>query len=304
MRKAARAPGDPLSHPRIPEQAHARTYLLLTGGLLAGLAGGVFLGQRLAAPPVAAPPGPEETLSQPTRALLQSLDSPVAIRFYSLLDPASVPASESAFAGRVSQLLSGYEQEARGKITVTRYTNVTDAAMTAASADGLKPFHLEKGQACYLGMAVEQNRQKAALAQLSPDWEPAVEYDLSRAIARVISATPAAPPALLATQTDASVLEEVKRAVPTPASVSLEDGTRLLREQAQAEFGAATQAMTEKVKAAEQRLAQAQQAGSGAARQAALQELQQVRAERTEKLQQIAARLDERIAAWEQLKKK
>jgi zona occludens toxin (predicted ATPase) len=49
---------------------------------------------------------PAIQLSDPTRAALGRLDAPLEIRFYSILDPASVPASVSAFSGRVDQLLS------------------------------------------------------------------------------------------------------------------------------------------------------------------------------------------------------
>ena len=92
---------------------------------------------------------PENALSHATRSVLKRLDSPVQIRFYALLDSASVPASVQALARHVDQLLSEYQREAGDKIQVTRYHSRSDlkAAAVAASADGLKPFNLDKGGA-------------------------------------------------------------------------------------------------------------------------------------------------------------
>ena len=55
-----------------------------------------------------------------------------------------------------------------------------------AFADGLKSFNLDKGNACFLGIVVASGTQKELLPQLSPDWEQAVEPDLTRAIARLL----------------------------------------------------------------------------------------------------------------------
>ena len=99
-------------------------------------------------------------LSDSTKAVLQRLNSPLEIRFYSLLDPASVPDSLPAFAGRVDQLLSAYEQEANGKLKVSPLNTQSPANANAALADGIKPFNLEKGDACFLGIAVASQARK------------------------------------------------------------------------------------------------------------------------------------------------
>jgi len=293
---------------RTREQAHVRIILLVLAVFFLGLAVGAFWHYRATGDRTANTSGGAEgqqpwALSDSTKAVLRRLDSAIEIRFYSLLDPASVPAALREFAGRVDQLLSEYQQEANGRIKVTRYNSPSDAAANAASADGLKPFNLDKGDACYLGIVVSQNEQKESLAQLSPEWEQALESDLTRAIIRINNAKRPAPASVARSAPDPLVIEEVKRLIPDLTSVSMEEGTRILREKALTEFAAATQAMEEQVKQAEQRFLQAQSDPSEAAQQAARKELQEIRTQQTEKLKQIASRLHDQIAALEQLKK-
>ena len=250
-------------------------------------------------------PGPaaaqgEGGLSEGTLAVLRRLDSPVELKFYSLLDPASTSDALRAFAGRVEQLLSLYQQEAHGQIKVTRYTSIADAGQ-AAAADGLRPFNLDKGDACYLGIAAVRGAQKEVLAQLSPDWESALQSDLSRAIARVIDASGSNRPAA-APRIDAAAIAEVKKTFPDLASISVEEGSQKLRDAAVNEMKAALAETDAQIKEAEQRLAQAQTAGSETEKQAALKNLQQIQAAQTEKLKQIAARSATQIEALRQLK--
>jgi ABC-type uncharacterized transport system involved in gliding motility auxiliary subunit len=239
-------------------------------------------------------------LSDGTLAVLKRIDSPVEIRFYSLLDPASTSESLRAFTGRVEQLLSLYQQAAHGQIKVTRYTSLADSSQ-AAAADGLNPFNLDKGEACYLGVAVVQAGQKESLARLSPDWEPALESDLSRALTRVIDASAPARPAAAA-RVDAATLDEVKRTFPNLESVSVKEGTQKLRDAAVNDMKAALAELDAQVKDAEQRLTQAQTGTSDAEKQAAIKNLQQIQAAQTEKLKQIAARSAAQIEALKQLK--
>ena len=90
--------------------------------------------------------------------------------------------------------------------------------------------------------------------------------------------------------------------IPDLAAVSLEEGKKVLQEAALKDFTAAAKEMRAQIKEAEQRLAQAQQGGTEAERQAARAHLQQVQAEQTEKLKEIAARSQAQVEAFEQLK--
>jgi len=98
---------------------------------------------------------------------------------------------------------------------------------------------------------------------------------------------------------DAAAIAEVKQAIPNFASVSLEDGTQILREAALKQFMATTKEMDAQVKQAEQ---QAKDSQSASEQETARKHLQQIQAAGTEKLQQIAARLQTQIAALQQLK--
>ena len=124
------------------------------------------------------------TLSAGTMALLQSVKAPVQIRFYALLDAATVPEDVTRFAGRVEELLASYQRESGGKVTVTRLRSRSD--VSAAAADGMKPFNLDKGDVCYLGLTVVQGGRKESIPRLFPEWEQALESDVSRAIGRVL----------------------------------------------------------------------------------------------------------------------
>ena len=288
------------------QQANTRTAVLLLVLFLAGVAVGGFWLYRSTRAWSAANANNEggQNLTDSTKAVLKRLDLPVEIRFYALLDPASISPSVQAFAGRVDQLLSAYEQEANGKINVTRYNygSDIDAAAAAAAADGFKPFNLNKGNACYLGLAVTQNKQKESLPQLVPEWEQALEFDLARAIERVASVKHPTQSLANKSPTYPADVEEVKRTVPNFASVSLEEGTRILREAALKDFKAAAGAMEIQVKEAQQRLSQAQNSGSETEQQTAMKHLQQVQSEHTEAFKQIAAKSAAQIEALRQLK--
>ena len=244
------------------------------------------------------------SLSDSSKAVLGRLSAPVEIRYYSLLDQASISGPVQAFAGRVDLLLSAFEREGNGRIKVTRYNSRAniDTAGAAAAGDGFKPFNLDKGDACYFGLAVDQNGRKESLPQLAPAWESALEFDLARAIERV--ATPPQSEQSLAKQSpaDLAIAEEVKRTIPNYASVSMEEGTRRLHEAALKDFKAAAVAMETQVREAQERLSRAQKGGTEAEQQAALKQLQEVQSEQTEKLKEIAAKAAAEIDALRLLK--
>jgi hypothetical protein len=216
-----------------------------------------------------------------------------------LLDPASVGAGGREFAGRVDQLLSQYEQAAGGKIKIARVNLNSSAAANAAVADGIKPFNQDKGDACYLGVAVIRGGQKALLASLSPDWEPALESDLSRAIADVDASGPRAQSAPKA---DAASLEAVKRAIPNLEAVSVEEGSRQLRTAALTDYKKTAQELQTRIEEAEQHFLQAQNSGSASDQEAALKDLQQAKKDQTDKLREIVLASKAQVEALQQLK--
>jgi hypothetical protein len=108
---------------------------------------------------------------------------------------------------------------------------------------------------------------------------------------------------MAASPTTTNAIEEVKRTIPNFQTVGLEEGTRLLRQAALADFAATAKEMEAQVKEAQHRLTQAQSGAPETEQQAAVQHLQQLQSEQTEKLKQVAARSEARIRALQWLKR-
>jgi len=289
---------------------HARTLIivLLLGCLLAGFAGGAFwyYHRSISSGADAVPPQPNPevagSLSDSTRAVLANLSRPVEVRYYALLDPATAVSAVGAFAGRVDRLLALYESSAAGKLTVTRHGSMSDANADAAEFDGLRPLKLDQGTASFLGLAVANEDKKELIRRLSPTWEQALESDLSRMIERMGKAKVPDQPRPVSAKADPATMEELEGLIPNLGSISLSNGTQILREATLKDFTEAAQEMETKIQSAQQRLGSARNGESEAALQAAIEELQQTQAEQTDRLQQIAKRLQDQIAALEHLK--
>lgn len=181
------------------------------------------------------------------------------------------------------------------------------SAKAAAGADGVLPFAGHNGEVCYLGITVAAGGRKETIPQLSPDWEAALESDLSRAIARVSAsieapATPAAQASTSPVPMDPAISEELLRLIPDLESRSFDDAAKILRESALAEYTVAVREMQGKVQETQKQLAAAQGNKSEADQQAAMKQLQQVQNEETKKLNEIASRLQARLKVLERLK--
>jgi hypothetical protein len=284
------------------QEASARISVMVFVAFLLGAAAAAYLVRR----PTEPAPGPDRDgprLSGVTREALQKLNTPVVIRFYALLDPASVPAATRDFAGRVDHLLAAYAEASGGKLSVVRYIATSEEAMKAAAEDRLRPFNLDQGGACYLGLAMTSEARSETFPQLLPEWEAAVEPDLTRALLRLAPTSVGNARASVSELPESAVLDEVKRLVPNLASVSVEEGTRILREKTLQSFGEATKEMQLRIQESEQGLVTARNSGSPAEQQEALKKLQIVQAEQTQKLKQISAQLQAQLAALEHLKK-
>ncbi len=289
------------NRPATREQASVRTVVLVLAAFFLGLGGALWYSHHGKSAGAAVGESSGE-LSAATQAILTGLQSPITIHFYAILDPKSVSPETQAFAGRVDRLLAEYQAAADGKINVIRYTAESENGPQAAMADGLKPFNLAQGDACFLGVTVLGNDQKETLGQLSPAWEAALESDLSHAIARVSTPKPAPGVAAFTPAPDQTAIAAVKRALPNFTSLSVEEGTTILRESAMKEAQTALEAMKASVQAAQQQLAAARTGGSAAEQQAALKNLQQLQAEQAGKIQEITSRLQAEIEALKRLK--
>jgi gliding motility-associatede transport system auxiliary component len=130
------------------------------------------------------------TLSPGTRAILSKLDTPVKVRFYCTQTESSTPDTVylKGYAKRVEDLLSEYKQAAHGKLVIEKYDPQPDSdAEDSARLDGIEGETLRNGDRFYMGIAVSQLDEKQAIPFLDPNKERLLEYDLSRAISRVVT---------------------------------------------------------------------------------------------------------------------
>ena len=246
--------------------------------------------------------GDTQALSEGTRAILKRLNAPIELRLYSTMDPVTAPEELIAFAHRVDQLMSAYQQESNGKIHVTRLTSLSYTNASAAVNNGLKPFTLNNGNECLLGLVVLYKGHQETVSQLVPEWEAAMEIDVSRAIQNVVNTVPvsSAPPPMGGPSK--ATMEDLKRLIPNLETVSLAEGTTILRDAALKEFEQAAKESQAQLNEAQQRLSQAQKSGSEADQQAAVKLLQEVQTAQSERLKEIATKSRAQIDALRAMK--
>ncbi len=128
------------------------------------------------------------TFSDGTKAILGKLDTPVTIRFYCTQGESS--AAEAVFlknyARHVEDLLAEYKQVGKGKIVIEKYDPQPDSdAEDSARLANVEGQMLSNGEKFYLGLSVNMLDQRETVPFLSPTREKLLEYDITRAIARV-----------------------------------------------------------------------------------------------------------------------
>lgn len=295
----------------VAARAASRVGLLAFVALILILAGGglwYWRPNRQRAVESVETPVPSGVLSETTTRILAGLDSPIDLRLFAPADVSALPAALAGYVSRVKGLLAEYESAAAGKLRVTKRDPQTDkAAKAAAGAAGIVPFASENGEIVYLGLTVGNGARVETVAPLAPEWEAALESDISRAISRVtapatVPARPGAQTPAAAAPIDPAISEELLKTFPDLASRSFEDAAQVLRESAFEQFKAAAIEMQAKVQRAQQALAAARGNKSEAEQQAALKTFQEIQAEQANKLKAIAARLQERIVVLQRLK--
>jgi ABC-type uncharacterized transport system involved in gliding motility auxiliary subunit len=134
------------------------------------------------------------TLSPGTKKILGKLDSRVTLRFYCSQSGNAMPPALRTYGQHIEDLLAEYQQAGKGRIVVQKFDPQPDSdAEDSALLDGVdgQPTSAFGGDKVYLGVVVSMLDQKVALPWLPPDRERLLEYDISRAIARVVNPTPA-----------------------------------------------------------------------------------------------------------------
>ena len=133
------------------------------------------------------------TLSPGTKKILAKLDSRVTIRFYCTQGDTAMPPALRTYSQHIEDLLGEYKEAGHGKIIIEKLDPKPDSdAEDSARLDGVEgqPTSPFGGDKVYLGLVVSMLDEKVAVPWLPPDRERLLEYDISRAIARVISPTP------------------------------------------------------------------------------------------------------------------
>jgi ABC-type uncharacterized transport system involved in gliding motility auxiliary subunit len=130
------------------------------------------------------------TLSDGTRAVLKKLDAPVTIHFYCTQSETATPETEflKNYARQVGDLLQEYKQAAGKNLVIEKFDPQPDSdAEDSARLDGLEPQQLPGEDSFYLGLSIRLADQSVALPFLDPDRERQLEYDITRAISRVVT---------------------------------------------------------------------------------------------------------------------
>lgn len=238
-------------------------------------------------------------LAPAAKTLLTHLEAPVTIRYYSLLPAGSTDQTLQTFAGRVTRLLDGVQAASGGLVKVTTIDAPSETNAAAAGADGIQAFNFDKGDACYLGLAITSGKARETFARLQPEWEPVLQYDLARAISRVADANKPAPEIA---KPSPETVATIKRLIPDVKAVTAKQASQILLAEylkQSSELATETEA---KIQAAQQQVAQAQASGSPTDVEAARKNLLQVQLAQAEKLKQLAAQLDIQQAVVQRMK--
>jgi hypothetical protein len=241
-------------------------------------------------------------LAAPVQSMLGHLSAPVTLRYYSLLPTAGADPALLAFAGRVEQMLEDMQATSDGKIQITRIENQGEKNANAATAEGIQPFNLDKGSAYFLGLTVTSQDHKETFARLEPEWEPALQYDLARAIQRVTVVPPPPPPPPEVAKPSPEIISSVQRLIPDVSAVSVADADRLFLDDYLSQSTAASQEFKAKLSEAAKQVDQVRDQGSAADIEAARSHLLKVELDQGDKLKALGARLNIQMAVFRQMK--
>ncbi len=131
------------------------------------------------------------TLSEGTEAILESLDTPVVIRYYASRDGDYMPEQLKVHIRRVDDLLREYASLSDGKVRIENLDPEPDTdAEDSANLDGITGQRIND-ENLFLGIAVSALDRKVILPFLDPREETMLEYHISKAVAEVT--TPVKP---------------------------------------------------------------------------------------------------------------
>ncbi|MBN8419653.1 MAG: Gldg family protein [Verrucomicrobia bacterium] len=130
------------------------------------------------------------TLSQGTKNILSRInsDEPVSIKFYATNDDRVMPNILKPHARSIEDLLLEYEKQSNGGVSLeVIHPNPDTDDEDKAKDDEIRGMQVnQEGDHIYLGLTVQCLDRKEVLPFLNPEDATAFEYDVSRAIAKVI----------------------------------------------------------------------------------------------------------------------
>ncbi len=133
------------------------------------------------------------TLSQGTKNILSRIntDEPVTIKFYATNDDRVMPNFLKPHARSIEDLLLEYEKQSQGNVALeVIHPNPDTDDEDKAKDDEIRGLQVnQEGDQIYLGLTVQCLDRKEILPFLNPEDATAFEYDVSRAIAKVIKPT-------------------------------------------------------------------------------------------------------------------
>jgi ABC-type uncharacterized transport system involved in gliding motility auxiliary subunit len=134
------------------------------------------------------------TLSEGTKKILAKIDTPVVIHYYRTATGTEMPVALKNYARRVEDLLAEYRQVSGNKLEIQKFDPQPDSdAEDSARLDGVEGQSIggggiiNLGERVYLGLAVICLDEKFTVPFLDPTREKLLEYDLTRAISRVVN---------------------------------------------------------------------------------------------------------------------
>ncbi len=130
------------------------------------------------------------TLSDGTKAILNKLDTPVTIRFFFSKSAESSPQAVffKSYAAKVEDLLAEYKLASKGKIILEKIDPKPDSDdEDKARLNGVEGMPFPNGEKFYLGLSVSVVGTETSIPFLTPDRERQLEYDLSRAITKIVT---------------------------------------------------------------------------------------------------------------------
>lgn len=133
------------------------------------------------------------TLSQGTKNILSriNVDEPVTIKFYATNDDRVMPNILKPHARSIEDLLLEYEKQSNGSVSLeVIHPNPDTDDEDKAKDDEIRGMQVnQEGDQIYLGLTVQCLDRKEVLPFLNPEDATAFEYDVSRAISKVIKPT-------------------------------------------------------------------------------------------------------------------